>query len=276
MKQYVLNQRLSLIPGVKNIIALYGHRSTIDPENGLLYIFTSRNRHISSKRLWVPKALEEMILHNNHGSTLTGHSGELGTYERIATKYFWPTMSQDISEFVRHCKKCHQLKDPKAEKNDRKPISGTDIVFSSICDRLGSRKWKPRTPLTPLKPFVLLYQNENPLFRPEAVFVSMLVPTWLHFGTILGWKWVKAQTKIASEPASKHNRFFEWFFDRFLDHFGLHFGVSFWVPGPPKSYLSPRMGHLGPILAILYPFLVHFDRFGTKFGSFGTHLGSIF
>ena len=117
MIQYVSNQRLSLIPGVKNIIALYGHRSTIDPENGLLYIFTARNRHISSKRLWVPKSLEEMILHNHHGSTLTGHNGALGTYERIATKYFWPTMSQDITEFVRHCKKCHQLNDPNAVNN---------------------------------------------------------------------------------------------------------------------------------------------------------------
>ena len=57
-----------------------------------------------------------MILNNHHGSTLTGHSGELGTYERITTKYFWPTLSQDISRFVRHCKKCHQMKDAKAQK----------------------------------------------------------------------------------------------------------------------------------------------------------------
>ena len=57
-----------------------------------------------------------MILNNHHGSTLTGHNGELGTYERIATKYFWPTMSQDISKFVRHCKKCHQMRDAKAQK----------------------------------------------------------------------------------------------------------------------------------------------------------------
>ena len=105
MKQYVNNNQLSSIPEVENIIARYGHKATIDQTSGLLHIFTSRNRHISSKRLWVPKSLQDMVLNNHHGSTLTGHNGELGTYEQIATKYFWPTMSQDISKFVRHCKK---------------------------------------------------------------------------------------------------------------------------------------------------------------------------
>ena len=105
MKQYIGNNRLSSIPEVKNIISLYGHKATIDQISGLLHIFTSRNRHISSKRVWVPESLQEMVLNNHHGLTLTGHNGELGTYERIAIKYFWPTMSQDISKFVRLCKK---------------------------------------------------------------------------------------------------------------------------------------------------------------------------
>ena len=100
---------------------------------------------------------------------------------------------------------------PQAEKNDRKPISASDIVFSSICDRLGSRKWKPRTPLTPLKPFVLLYQNENPLFRPETVFVSILVPAWFRFGTILGWKWAKHRRKSRPNPLQKTTVFLNVF-----------------------------------------------------------------
>merc|ERR1712051_473122 len=49
MKQYIESNRLSLIPEIKNVIALYGHKSTIDPTSGLLHMFTSRNRHISSK-----------------------------------------------------------------------------------------------------------------------------------------------------------------------------------------------------------------------------------
>ena len=80
MRQYINNNQLSSIPEVKNIISLYRHEATIDQTSGLLHIFTSRNRHISSKRLWVPESLQEMVLNNHHGSTLTGHNGKLGTY----------------------------------------------------------------------------------------------------------------------------------------------------------------------------------------------------
>ena len=100
---------------MKNIIDLYGHKATIDQPSGLLHIFTARNRHITSKRLWVPEVLKDMIMDNYHGSTLTGHSGETGTYKRIAIKYFWPSMAQDISKFVRHCKRCHQQKDARTD-----------------------------------------------------------------------------------------------------------------------------------------------------------------
>ena len=117
MRDYVDKRRLSLIPEVKNIIELYGHKAMIDQPSELLYIYTARNKHMTSKRLWVPEVLTNMIMTNHHGSTLTGHAGEIGTYERIATKYFWPTMIQDIGRFVRQCKKCHQQKDAKANNN---------------------------------------------------------------------------------------------------------------------------------------------------------------
>ena len=89
-KQYVDNNRLSSIPEVKNVISLYGHKATIDQTSGLLHIFTSRNRHKKSKQLWVPKSLQDMVLNNHHGSTLTGHNGKLGTYSKaLRYTFFW-------------------------------------------------------------------------------------------------------------------------------------------------------------------------------------------
>ena len=94
-------------------------------------------------------------------------------------------------------------------------------------------------------------------------FGTRLVPFWHHFEVEMG----KKNKKIASEPASKNNRFFEWFFDRFFDHFGLHFGRVFRPENLPKSYLSPRMGHLGPS----WPFCTHswsiLTDLGSKFGA---------
>ena len=117
IRAFIEDKRLSLTPEVQNIIDLYGHKATIDQPSGLLYVFTAKNRHISSKRLWVPEAIKDMIVTNHHGSSLTGHTGETNTYERIATKYFWPSMAQDISKSVRDCKQCHQQKDTKLSTN---------------------------------------------------------------------------------------------------------------------------------------------------------------
>ena len=139
---------------------------------------------------------------------------------------------------------------------------------------LGSQKWRPRTSIILPKPFVLLYGSENPLFRHEAVFVSMLVPTWLHLGTIFRGKWEKSEPA----PTSKIQSIFEGFLIDFWtilvskkdDFFVAE--TSFFAP---KSVSDPRLGHLGPSLAILYPVLAHVGLFGLHFESFGTHFGSI-
>jgi hypothetical protein len=47
IKAYIKSNRSSIVPEIQNMIHLYGYRSTIDQENGLLYIFTSRARHLA-------------------------------------------------------------------------------------------------------------------------------------------------------------------------------------------------------------------------------------
>ena len=54
--------------------------------------------------------------------------------------------------------------DPNSKKDSRKSIKMVTSVLSSISGRCRSGKWRPRTPLNPLKLLVFLYQNENPLF----------------------------------------------------------------------------------------------------------------
>merc|ERR1712008_466081 len=52
MRDFVDKKRMSLIPKVNNVIKLYGHKSTIDQPSGLSYIFTARNEHMTSEKLW--------------------------------------------------------------------------------------------------------------------------------------------------------------------------------------------------------------------------------
>ena len=143
--------------------------------------------------------------------------------------------------------------DAKSEKDDRKAISASDFVFSTVFVRLGSRKWKPRTPLTPLRLLVLLYQNENPFlltrsgFRDD--FGTLLAPFWLHFGRNMG----AHAGKIVPETVSKKRLFFNTISCRFGSHFGSILDEAFRPENLPKPGSSPEWILLAPRRSFLLP-----------------------
>ena len=63
-------------------------------------------------RLVIPQQPEliKRILTEFHSSTLGGHAGVTRTKARIATQFFWATMTKDIKEFVSQCLVCQQAK----------------------------------------------------------------------------------------------------------------------------------------------------------------------
>ena len=121
MKKWLKEQKLSPSPVMQNIIKLYASRSCIDSINGLLYIYFNRPHTTPVKRLWVPQRLQSMVMANHHGSTLGGHWREEKTYQAIAIKYFWPSMSKDIEAHIKMCKICHQ-QDNRGNNKDKVPL----------------------------------------------------------------------------------------------------------------------------------------------------------
>ena len=121
MKGWIKEQKLSLSAYMQTIITLYGSRSFIDSDNGLLYIYSGKTKRLPNKRLWVPERLRTMIMANHHGSTLGGHWREEKTYEAISIKYFWPSMAHDIESHIKLCKICHQ-QDNRNNSKDKVPL----------------------------------------------------------------------------------------------------------------------------------------------------------
>ena len=121
MKAWIKKQKLSLSDYMQTIVKLYGSRSFIDTDNGLLYIYSGKTKRLPTKRLWVPERLKTMIMANHHGSTLGGHWKEERTFEAIAIKYFWPSMAQDIEGHIKLCKICHQQNN-RDNSNNKVPL----------------------------------------------------------------------------------------------------------------------------------------------------------
>ena len=47
--------------------------------------------------------LRNMILHDNHDSTIAGHFGIYKTLERLIHNYHWIRMEEDVKDYVRAC-----------------------------------------------------------------------------------------------------------------------------------------------------------------------------
>ena len=51
-----------------------------------------------------------VLLREYHDSPVGGHAGELKTYLRLATEWFWEGMKRQVLHYVRECKVCQQAK----------------------------------------------------------------------------------------------------------------------------------------------------------------------
>jgi hypothetical protein len=54
----------------------------------------------------LPLRLRDYILELYHDSFKAGHIGINNTFSRIAAHYYWPGMRQDITNYIKSCKKC--------------------------------------------------------------------------------------------------------------------------------------------------------------------------
>ena len=54
----------------------------------------------------IPMSLRPAILRSFHDSSIAGHLGEMKTYERIRSKYYWQGMHKDVEAWVKTCPQC--------------------------------------------------------------------------------------------------------------------------------------------------------------------------
>lgn len=75
--------------------------------NGLLNIRTDRN---IDWKFVVPQAMSKKIIELHHDHELSNHPGTEETLRRIKQKYAWKGMRKQISEYVKNCEVCAQVK----------------------------------------------------------------------------------------------------------------------------------------------------------------------
>uniref|UniRef100_A0A1Y1KT95 RNA-directed DNA polymerase n=1 Tax=Photinus pyralis TaxID=7054 RepID=A0A1Y1KT95_PHOPY len=61
-------------------------------------------------QLVVPRSKVEEVLKLYHDSPLAGHYGVDKTYQRVASRYYWPTLRRDLEKHVKVCLQCQRYK----------------------------------------------------------------------------------------------------------------------------------------------------------------------
>ena len=86
-------------------------------------------------RIYVPEepAIRQEILSQNHDTHMAGHFGARRTLELISRLYYWPTLSQDVQDYVRTCAICQRSKAPRHSKHGKlAPLPIPEDIFEEV------------------------------------------------------------------------------------------------------------------------------------------------
>ncbi|XP_025269887.1 uncharacterized protein LOC105256474 [Camponotus floridanus] len=76
-------------------------------------------------KLVLPKEARANVINEAHDVPQSGHLEVEKTYQRVATRYFWPRMFKEIANYVRHCDICQRTK---VEQNVPMGLMGRRVV----------------------------------------------------------------------------------------------------------------------------------------------------
>ncbi len=89
---------------------------------GIFHRFVARANGEMSSALVVPVSMQYELLRAAHAHRFAGHKGTTITLQRIQEKYWWPSMTVDVNQFVGSCDICQQAKDPIHFKMNKEPL----------------------------------------------------------------------------------------------------------------------------------------------------------
>ena len=140
--QFLTTKTASRSPKFHSILRVFAPKAFIG-DDGLLYLLDGKPGQMFSRRIWVPKAMRQLVLADAHGSQSSGHFAREMVVQKLLQQYWWPTIALDVDEFVSSCPECYVQDDRHARKT-RSPMSPYPIPSYRnqylFCDLVGPLK----------------------------------------------------------------------------------------------------------------------------------------
>ena len=96
----------SMLP---ELCSLWHHRNNLSVDaNGTLW--RKRSSQSANLQLLVPKAGRERLFQSYHASLYGGHLGQTRTLARLADRFYWSGMADDVKDWLSQCVACIKRK----------------------------------------------------------------------------------------------------------------------------------------------------------------------
>ena len=137
--QFLTTKTASRSPKFQSILRLFAPKAYIG-DDGLLYLLDGKPGQMFQRRIWVPKAMRQLVLADAHGSQSSGHFAREMVVQKLLQQYWWPTIALDVDEFVSSCPECY-IQDDRHARKTRSPLSPYPIPSYRnqylFCDLVG-------------------------------------------------------------------------------------------------------------------------------------------
>lgn len=104
-------------------------------ENNILFCKRRKKKSYEPhgmKRLVVPTDLREMVLLACHDELGGAHLGLNKTWAKVVSRFYWPGIKEDVTNWIESCSVCAARKPPKSTREVLHPITHPKIPFEQI------------------------------------------------------------------------------------------------------------------------------------------------
>jgi hypothetical protein len=109
-------------------------KSTI--QNGTLYYYPTQSKPLNLQflfRIALPAVLRAEIMESFHDDIFGGHLGIAKTVQKIATRFYWPKLTQEVTIYCQQCHLCNTRKGVKLQKHAQlNSMPSTKIPFEKV------------------------------------------------------------------------------------------------------------------------------------------------
>ena len=109
----------------KNLVVTLAKNAILN-EHSLVFVVEKNSDGSPAPKLFVPRAIQREFIRAAHSGTMGGHSGITSSLARLRTSCYWPSMMNDVRDFIMYCKTCQHARSHL--KKTPAPLGELDLV----------------------------------------------------------------------------------------------------------------------------------------------------